>query len=213
MTKKAVIFDFDGTIMDTNDLILNSWQHTFNHYEGKKRGNEEIYATFGETLKYSMKNLLPNVETDEAIEKYREYQIAHSDEQIKLFDDIVELLDELKKRDLLLGIVTSRLRNTTMKYLKSFDLLDYFDVIVTCDDTNVHKPKPEPALIALKQLDVKKDETIMVGDTRFDIGCANNAGIDSVLVNWGVAYRQENLPSEFIPKYVINKPMELLEVI
>jgi pyrophosphatase PpaX len=123
------------------------------------------------------------------------------------------LLDELKKRDLLLGIVTSRLRNTTMKYLKSFDLLDYFDVIVTCDDTNVHKPKPEPALIALKQLDVKKDETIMVGDTRFDIGCANNAGIDSVLVNWGVAYRQENLPSEFIPKYVINKPMELLEVI
>ncbi|MBK5254019.1 MAG: HAD family hydrolase [Peptostreptococcaceae bacterium] len=213
MSKKAVIFDFDGTIMDTNDLILNSWQHTFNHYEGKKRGKEEIYSTFGETLDYSMKNLLPNVETNEAIEKYREYQIAHSEEEIKLFDGIVELLEELKSRGLVLSIVTSRLRNTTMKYLKSFNLLDYFDVIVTCDDTNVHKPKPEPALIALKQLDVKKEETIMVGDTRFDIGCANNAGIDSVLVNWGVAYRQENLPSEFIPKYVINKPMELLEVI
>ncbi|NLY81483.1 MAG: HAD family hydrolase [Clostridiales bacterium] len=213
MTKKAIIFDFDGTIMDTNDLILNSWQHTFKHFEGKERSIEEIYETFGETLTYSMQNLLPNVETGLAIEKYREYQVVHSDEQIKIFDDIVKLLDELKNRDLLLSIVTSRLRNTTMKYLKSFDLLDYFDVIVTCDDTNIHKPKPEPALIALKKLNVRKDETIMVGDTRFDIGCANSAGIDSVLVNWGVAYRQENLPSEFIPKYVINKPMELLEVI
>ncbi|HKK95106.1 MAG TPA: HAD-IA family hydrolase [Anaerovoracaceae bacterium] len=211
--KKAVIFDFDGTILDTNGLILNSWQHTFLHFEGEKRNETEIYKTFGETLELSMKNLLPEVDTKKAIEKYREYQISNSEKEIRLFNGIIELIKELKSKGYKLSIVTSRLKNTTLKYLEHFDLFKYFDEIVTCDDTDVHKPEAEPAMIALRKMGVMNYETIMIGDTKFDIGCANNAGIDSVLVGWGIAYNNDEGREIYKPKYIINEPMELLGVI
>ena len=212
MIKKAVIFDFDGTIIDTNKLIINSWQHAFLHFEGKKRDEKEILKTFGETLEYSMKNMMPKIDTKKAIEKYREYQISNSEKEIEIFNGIEELLIGLKERKIKIGIVTSRLRNTTLKYLEHFDLMKYFDEIVTCDDTVIHKPEPEPALVAIKKMGVNVEETIMVGDTKFDIGCANNAGIDSVLVSWGMAYDLDEMSDIFKPKYIIREPMELFEV-
>ena len=99
-----------------------------------------------------------------------------------------------------------------MQYLGEMGIKDNFDVIITADDVTSHKPEPGPLLEALRRLGAKREEAIMLGDTRFDIGCSINAGVDSILVCWG--RRGGNVPlGEIEPMYRISKPEELFEII
>jgi pyrophosphatase PpaX len=211
--KKHIIFDFDGTLLDTNRVIIDSWQAVFRHYEGRERDEAEIVRTFGETVDFSMRNFFPHGNIEEAKHIYRSYQAEHAGKTVRLFDGTRELLDELRKRGHTLSIVTSRLEHTTHGYLKDFAIADYFDVVITCNDTDAHKPDPRPLLMALEKLGAAKDEAIMLGDTRFDIGCCANAGVDSVLVEWSHAIDEKDLVEGCMPTYRIAKPMDLLELV
>jgi len=209
----TVLFDFDGTIMDTNTVILQSWQHTFRTVEGKERPEQEIIETFGEPLYVTMEKLLPQISAEEGAEIYRSYHYDKFTELIEVFPGILRLLEELKARGYKTGIVTSRLRRTTEMGLNKYDMEQYFDAIVTCDDTDKHKPDPEPVNIALERLGAKPEEAIMVGDSMFDILCAKNAGVKAALVSWALAVSDEEKSGENAPDYIIEKAEDLLDIL
>jgi pyrophosphatase PpaX len=209
----TVLFDFDGTVMDTTDVIIGSWQHTFMKFEGRERPVEDIIKTFGEILSHTMKNVLPHVDTEEAIDAYRSYHRDNFGERISVFEGMAELLAELKKRNFKTGLVTSRLSGTTWEGLRQYNLAEYFDVVVSCDDTDKHKPDPTPVNIALERLGSKPENAIMLGDTKFDILCAKNAGVRSVLVGWHVAMTPEDINGDNGPDHIIEKAEDLFLII
>ncbi|MEG1584546.1 MAG: HAD-IA family hydrolase [Anaerovorax sp.] len=209
----TVLFDFDGTVMDTNDVVIQSWQHAFKTLEGKERPEAEIVKTFGEPLTITMEKLLPNVPVEQAVAIYRSYQVNNFLDLIKLFPGIEELLILLRKRNYKTGLVTSRLTGTTYEGLAKYNLEPYFDVIVTCDDCTKHKPDPEPILITLEKLKSAPEEAIMLGDSMFDILCAKNAGVKSVLVGWALAVSEEEKTGIDGPDYMIEKAEDLMAII
>ena len=220
MKKPYIFFDFDGTVLCTNDAIVESWNHTSEHYLGHGFPRETWEKTFGETIKYTAENFFPGVDPEEAIEIYRKYQEVNCADMVRLFDGIRELLDELKACGYKLALVTSRRRKSTWDYLEKFKLVDYFDVYVDCESTPAHKPDPEPLLVAIAEMselvgrEIDKSECIMLGDTRFDILCCKNAGVDSILVDWSHAIDEQQLEElGAVPTYRCAKPADVLEIV
>lgn len=211
--KNTVLFDFDGTVADTSQLIIDSWQHTYRTLTGREHDEKEIISTFGEPLHYSFKNAFPGMDVEKCLNIYRSYQMMQKEERWVIFPGIPELMRDLKSRDYAVGIVTSRTRVSCTKGLTAGGIIDYVDAIVCCDDTKVHKPNPEPAFMALEKLDAKAEDALMIGDTRFDIGCARNAGIDAVLVSWSISIKPEMVSGAEAADYIIDKPKELLRVL
>lgn len=209
----TVLFDFDGTIMDTNSVILQSWQHTFRTVEGKERPQQEIFETFGEPLYVTMEKLLPQIPVEDGVKIYRGYHYDNFTDLIEVFPGILELLEEIKNRGYKTGIVTSRLRHTTEIGLKKYNMQKYFDTVVTCDDTDKHKPDPEPVNIALERLGAKPEEAIMIGDSMFDILCARNAGVKAALVSWALAVTDADKYGENAPDYILEKAEDLLDIL
>ncbi|MDR1572858.1 MAG: HAD-IA family hydrolase, partial [Clostridiales Family XIII bacterium] len=209
----TILFDFDGTIMDTNQVIINSWQHAFRTLTGAERPVEDIIATFGEILHSTVARFFPDVPVEEAAEVYRSYHRANFGPMISVFPGVRELLAKLKERAYTLAVVTSRLPSTTMEGLEKYELAAYFDLIVTCDDCKKFKPDPEPVLVALEKLGKKPEEALMVGDTRNDILCARGAGVKSVLVGWAVAVPEGERCGPDAPDYLIEKADDLLEIL
>lgn len=213
MKKNTIIFDFDGTVVNTNDVVIQSWQHTYKTIEGKEHPVDEIVATFGEPLWISMEKAFPAIDSKETTAIYRAYQKSHFDQAISLFDGMKELFQELKEKNYRIGIVTSRTRDTTIKGLAKFGLEKYVDNIVSCDDTKKHKPDPEPVNISLKNFGIKPEEAIMIGDSMFDILCAHNANVEAVLVGWAIAVTEHDKIGPDKPEYIIEKAKELFDII
>lgn len=213
MAINTVIFDFDGTLADTNRMVINSWQHTYRTLLGREEPEENILRTFGEPLALSMEKAFPQVPAEEAIAIYRGYQELHFEEMIRPFPGMAELVRRLKEEGFKVGIVTSRLRNTTMRGLRAFSLSECVDELVTCEDTQKHKPEPEPALEALSRLKAVPEEAVMVGDSMFDILCAHGAGMKAVLVGWALAVGEEEKRGPDGPDVVADTAEELLSLI
>ncbi|HPF19430.1 MAG: HAD-IA family hydrolase [Eubacteriales bacterium] len=210
---KAVLFDFDGTIMNTNDIIIQSWQHTFRTVEGAERPISAITPTFGEPLNLTMAKLFPGRDTEEMVNTYREYQRKVYKEKIHMFPGIPELIAELKHKGYLMGIVTSRLWESTTQGLYKFDIAHLFDAVVSAEDTTVHKPDPTPCRICLEKLGLNPHEALFVGDSKFDVLCARNAGVQSVLVGWSICVTEEQKEGLYKPDHFIERPEELLEIL
>ena len=211
--KKYILFDFDGTLVNTNDVILASWQHTYKHYLGHEVPVEHITACFGEPLLVTMEREFPGVDPAESAAVYRQFQVENADRLVTIFPGIKELLVALKEAGYVLGIVTSRTRESALRYMDMFGIASYFDDLVTCDDTTIHKPNPEPLLLALSKLGASADESLMIGDSPFDIKCANNAGVDSVMVEWRIPCDDTSLIDDAKVDYWIHQPMELMELL
>lgn len=211
----TILFDFDGTLMDTNDIILESWQYTFERLRGCRTDEKTLLATFGEPLKMTMYNFFGGSEEDveRNVEIYRSYQRDHFLNLICLFPGVYEMLQEVRKAGFKAALVTSRLKPTTYQGIEKFGIRDFFDVIVTADDVTRHKPDPEPVLITLKKLGAHPENAMMIGDTKQDILCAKNAGVTSVLVEWSMAIPKGSACGDYIPDYCLESPQELLRLI
>ncbi len=211
----SVIFDFDGTIIDTNQIILESWRHTFKELKGVEMDEAMVLASFGEPLDLSIKRFFPDISEETAMEVYRSFQHTHYDELIRIFPGMDELIRTLKEKGYKLGIVTSRATRTTLQGLEKYGIKEYFDTIITWDHTPIHKPNPEPLNLALKTMGSKPEEAIMVGDSHFDIGCAANGGVPSVLVGWAMSLSvaPEDLGTPGNPDYCIEEAMDLLKIL
>ena len=209
----TVLFDFDGTLVNTNDVIIASWQHTYKHYRGREESIEKITACFGEPLLITMAREFPEVAPEDSAEVYRQFQQQNAHLLVKIFPGIVDLLKALKEAGYRMGIVTSRTRESALRYMDMFGITEYFEAMVTCDDTTVHKPNPEPILLGLEKMGITKDEAIMIGDSPFDIKCANNAGVKSVMVDWRITCDNSALITDSVWDYEIKQPMDLMKVL
>lgn len=209
----TILFDFDGTVMNTNEVILRSWQHTFQTIENRQEDEAKIIETFGEPLEVTMRKFFPDMPVDETVEIYRSYHRDNFGDLITVFPGMKELLAEVKRRGYKTGLVTSRLLHTTKQGLEKYELEEYFDVVVTADDTKKHKPDPEPINIALAKLHSAPETSIMLGDTMFDLLCAKNAGAASVLVSWSLALQAGDDFGEAAPDHIIEKAEDLLELL
>ena len=212
----TVVFDFDGTIMDTNKVIMLSWQYTYNKLRGHDGDEEFILSTFGEPLEYSMSHMFPEVPVDEAVAVYRSYHRSNFGSLIELFPGAKEMVAKVKAQGYKTGLATSRVHKTTMQGLEKFGLKEYFDAIVTVEEVTKSKPDPEFLMVTLDRLGSVPEKTVMLGDTRFDILCARNAGATSVLVGWSAALAGKKIedfaPGE-APDYIIQKPEDLFDII
>jgi len=212
----TVLFDFDGTIMDTNDVIIGSWQHVYKTLRGEEGDLTYILSTFGEPLEYSMETSFPEVSKEESVKIYRDWQKEHFLDMIHLFPGVEEMLAEVKARGYRTGIATSRLSESLHRALSHFDLYKYFDAIVAVEDIEEAKPAPDTIYKVLDKLNARSENAIMMGDSRLDILCARNAGVPSVLVGWSATLagktKEDFVPGE-APDFIIQKPEELFEII
>ncbi|WP_346916041.1 pyrophosphatase PpaX [Clostridium sp.] len=207
---KAILFDLDGTIIDTNELILTSFNYVLNNYLGLNIRNEEIVETFGIPLKDVMDHYAKE-RAEELVDEYIRYSLESHDKYIKSYNHVEEGLLKLKNKGFKLAIVTSKRRGTALRGLNCFDLEKYFDVIITPEDSKKHKPDGEPVLKACEVLKVKPEETIMVGDSHNDILCGKNAGSKTCLVNY-TALNVEKIKTHN-PDFIIDKIEDLIELI
>ena len=121
----TVLFDFDGTLVNTNDVIIASWQHTYRHYLGREESIEKITSCFGEPLLITMEREFPGVDPEEAANIYRDFQKLKADELVKVFDGIPELLAALTPAGYRIAIVTSRTRESAERYLDMLGPVSY----------------------------------------------------------------------------------------
>ncbi|HHW56181.1 MAG TPA: pyrophosphatase PpaX [Clostridia bacterium] len=207
---KTVLFDLDGTIIDTNDLIIESFKYTIQKHLGYIIKPEDVTPYFGEPLPLTLQRFSHD-KWELMIDTYRQYNEFNHDKYTKIREDVRETLKFMYKNGIKLGIVTSKRKELAIRGLRLFDLEKYFKVIVALEDTEKHKPDPEPILKALELLDSMKEETLMVGDSPYDILCASNAGVKSIAVKWTII--PFYLLEEAKPDYIIDDMLQILEII
>ena len=209
----TILWDFDGTLLNTNDVILECWQHTYEHYYGHRMPVEHITKCFGEPLLVTMAREFPDVPPKDSAEVYRDFQKDKAYVWAKTIPGVFELVEYLKGKGYKQCIVTSRTMESTLRYLSLFDKGHLFDGLVTCDDTDKHKPEPEPILLGLEKMKSKKEEALMVGDGVFDIKCANNAGVKSVLVGWRITDSDNSVIPDAVHDFETETPEDLKKLI
>jgi pyrophosphatase PpaX len=207
---EAILFDLDGTLLDTTDLIVASFQHVARIYLGREVTLEELLPSFGKPLIEGLEELMPG-KGQEMVLTYREFNLQHHDNMVKIFPGIKEMLQELKQRKIKLGIVTSKVKKTAIKGLELFGIEQLFDVIIGLEDTTIHKPNPEPVLLALELVQTAPGRCLMVGDSPHDIVSAQRAGVATAAVSWSNIPLQSLL--ELKPTFVLNNASELVKIV
>lgn len=206
----TVLFDLDGTILDTNELIVQSFLHSLEGESPEPITREHIIPNMGRPLIDQMKHFTGKTDVDSVILKYRAFNLDNHDTLVREFPYIREAFAKLYENGIKIGIVTSKITKTTLMGLKLAGLDTYITSIVTVDDVLKPKPDPEGIFKALDELGSKPEEAIMVGDSHFDIHAAQNAGVRSVGVAWswkGRAYLEEHDPD-----WIIDDIRELYEI-
>lgn len=183
---RAVLYDFDGTLADSTDLIMRSYRHTMAAHLGQVPPDEDWLSGFGMTLETQLARFARH--PDEALamlDTYRAFQDTIHDELLRPFPGAAETVAELERRGYLLAIVTSKHRRSAMRGMELCGIVSHFDVIVTPEDVREPKPHPEPVLFALDKLGVRPDEALFVGDSPHDIAAGKAAGTRTAGVLWG----------------------------
>jgi pyrophosphatase PpaX len=205
----TVIFDFDGTIMDTNEIVMSSWQYAARELLGHEFPEETLTSTFGEPIAHSVESLFPGCDPDLAVKLYREFHREHFANMINLFPGVREALETLCESGYKLGVVTNRLRRTTEIGLQQFDIEKYFGVVVAVGEAPKDKPEPEHIWFALDKLGSAPDRAVLVGDSQNDIIGGHNAGLIAILVAWSMAMGEGHGDATAKPDYVIGAPEDL----
>ena len=188
MPLEAVLLDFDGTVVDTTELIYESMRHAAGEVLGREPSREALMANAGQPLPRQME-LLDPTRAEELLETYRLYNEEHHEGLIGEFPDVETSLALLRDAGFALAVVTSKRRFSVEMALNSFPgLRKVVDVFVTMEDTPRHKPHPAPLLKGLELLgNVTPEKAAYVGDTPSDVVAARAAGVTSVAVSWGAS--------------------------
>lgn len=203
---RAILFDLDGTLIDTTELILECFHYSWKTVCGFKHSRESLVQTFGTPLRAAMHELLlsssgankgeaspegENEVIDQLLAVYRSYNFANHDLLARPFEHTAEVLAELRRRGYLVGVVTSKSRELGLRGLRLCSLDGLIDSAVFLEDTKAHKPDPEPILAALGRLNKKASAAAYVGDSQHDVVAARAAGVLAVAALWGPSPRSD----------------------
>ena len=198
----AVLFDLDGTLIDTIELLLSSARHTFEGWHRRVPTQDEWIAGIGTPLVAQLRAYAENEEEVAALlARYHAYQHEHHDRLTRHYAGAPDLLTELVRRGHRLGVVTSKASAIARRSLAHVGLEHYFTAIIGFDETTRHKPDPAPVFLALERLGVSADRAVFVGDSPHDVHAGNAAGVMTVAALWG-PFDRETLaaarPNHFI---------------
>jgi pyrophosphatase PpaX len=207
---EAVLFDFDGTLIDTGELIRTSFRHTLRSTIGVELSDEMLTANVGVPLIEQMEGFAPG-RGDELVAVYREHNHAHHDDIARPFDGVEEMLAGLARRDVPMAVVTSKGRVAVGMGARLIGLDRFIDVVVTADDVHTHKPDAYPLVHAAGLLGVDVERTAYVGDSPHDIASANAAGAVSVAALWGMFSREVLLGAG--PDYALSGPEHVVGLV
>ncbi|WP_195574850.1 pyrophosphatase PpaX [Paenibacillus sp. 1001270B_150601_E10] len=208
---RTVLFDLDGTIMDTNELIIETFQHILRDIVPQPFTREQIIPSMGLTLEEQLRRFSQREQIEDLVQAYRDYNWKRHDDLIQPFPYVQEVIQRLVEADIKVGIVTTKIRLTTERALRMFDLFEHMGAIITFDDITNAKPHPEPVLQAVERLQADPSTTLMVGDSPADIQSANAAGVISCGVAWSL--KGEAVLREYGAKHVIHDMRDLYTLI
>jgi pyrophosphatase PpaX len=186
---EAVLFDLDGTLIDTVELILTSFRYATTQVLGAPLPDELLMRNVGVPLISQMREFSPE-HADELLRVYREHNAAHHDAMARAYPGTEEVLRLLQTLGMQMGVVTSKGTTMTRRGLDVFGLGPFFDVVVTADDVDRHKPDPHPLEEAARGLGVDVSRCAYVGDSPHDMQAAIAAGAVSVAALWGAFPRE-----------------------
>ena len=212
---KLVIFDFDGTLADTKENIILTFQMTMKELGVEIKSRQECAATIGLTLEDAFKVLYPGMAAEKYIllrDTYR--RIFKENRKILvpgLFPEVMETLEELRRRGYLMSIASSRQSPSLQSFLEDMKIAHLFEYAVGGDNVEHPKPAPDAVLQILRHYNLSAEEAFVVGDMPFDINMATNAGVKSCGVTWGNADADQLKESG--ANYIIHKMSQLLEIL
>lgn len=180
-----IVFDVDGTLLDTAQCILEALRDTLKTLTGQDHNTEELSFALGMTSENVLRRLCVSEELIPSVIEMWVKKEEDCSQLIHPFPGIRELLKQLKDAGIKLGIVTSRTHSELDLVFRPFSLEHYFPVIICADDTPEHKPSPAPLLTYMQKAGCTPSEVLYVGDSANDMTCAKRAGTDSALALWG----------------------------
>jgi HAD superfamily hydrolase (TIGR01549 family) len=206
MKYNHIVFDIDGTLIDTEKAVLLSLQEALYQLQGKKYNLEDLRFTFGIPDDDSMKRLkVQDADSCERLWAKFKPEYTHT---IKIFDGMNSTLYKLKSKEISLGIITSRTREEFTNDFVPFGIAEFFDIAICADDTGKHKPNPEPMLKYLELSKANKKTTLYIGDTVYDFDCAHSAGVDFALALWG-----GKSSKSFDPTFLLDRTQSILNIL
>lgn len=208
MSFSTLLFDLDGTLIDSIDLILRSYRHTMMVHRGEEPPDDIWMEGLGTPLSVQFRRWTDDESEIRAmVETYRTYNLAHHDELVRAYDGVVEQVLRLDAGGKTLGLVTSKMRGGALKGLRLVGIEAAFDVVVGSDEVTHPKPHPEPVLLALERLGRAPADAVFIGDSRHDIECGRAAGVKTAAVLWG-PFDREHL-EDLDPDYWLERPADL----
>jgi len=187
----ALLFDLDGTLVDTVELILASARHAFAEHPGRRPTDADWIAGIGKPLRVQIEELAGRPEEVEAlVARYREYFWAHHDRMTRPFPGAVQVVAGLKAAGHPVGIVTAKWVEPAWRSLRLTGLAPHVDAVVGADSLPEHKPDPAPVRLLLRQLSRPPGEALLVGDSPHDIAAGRAAGVPTAAALWGASPRQ-----------------------
>jgi phosphoglycolate phosphatase len=206
----TILFDLDGTLIDSTEAILESFEQSFERFGLSRADDEEIKSLIGYPLDIMYEKLGVEKELiDEIITAYKKHYRKISAQKTTLLPFAKEAIDKASK-SATLGIVTTKTKRYSAELLEHMGIMRYFKVLIGREDVQNPKPHPEPILKALTLLNAKKEETYMVGDTSMDLESAKSAGVNPIGVTCGYGTKKE---LENLSKNVFSNPLEAVRFI
>ena len=208
MALSTFLFDLDGTLIDSIELILRSYRHTLRTHRGLEPPDDVWMKGLGTPLWVQFRHFTEDpAEIEAMVATYRAYNLAHHDELVRPYAGVVEAVLALRDQGKTLGLVTSKMRSGAVRGLRVAGLEDAFQVIVGADEVTHPKPHPEPVLTALERLGAPATGAVFVGDSRHDLECGRAAGVKTAAVLWG-PFDRSHL-EDLRPDYWLETPADL----
>lgn len=211
-TLRTFLFDLDGTLIDSVQLILDSYHHTLAAHGLPPRSDAEWLAGVGTPLTAQFSPWKDDARMMEAlIETYREYNLANHDRMVRGFPGVVQAVRAIRGLGRQTGLVTSKNRRGALRGLQLVGLDDAMDVLVCADEVTNAKPHPEPVETAVRLLSADPATTVYIGDSIHDMHSGRGAGVRTAAVLWGPFSRSQLEPAD--PDFWLERPDELLSLL
>lgn len=210
MNYEALLFDFDGTLLNTNDLIIETFAHVIDPKFPGRYKREDYLKFIGPSLIESFTEVDP-MNAESLVAEYRVWNAENHDALVTEFPNVKEVLQTLHDTGIRLAVVSTKRGDTLRKGLNLMGITHLFDVIISQDDVEHVKPHPEPVEKAIALLGVEKSKALMIGDNSHDILGGHNAGVKAAGVAW--SYKGKDYLAQYNPEYMLEDMHDLLQIV